>query len=127
MNQGQVKVNGEPQEHFDGMQHNYIVKTNGTSINPKALDRLHIAQDDRTVYSSEQYMFPLTEVNVGKLKEFANVTSVEKLEEKSGRVGSQYFPTQTKNFPWNVDNFGPLTIPGKRRNRRTHIKQPSHV
>lgn len=112
MNQGQVKVNGEPQEHFDGMQHNYIVKTNGTSINPKALDRLHIAQDDRTVYSSEQYMFPLTEVNVGKLKEFANVTSVEKLEENPGEWDPNIFP-HSKNFPWNVDNFGPLTIPAK--------------
>jgi signal peptidase I len=112
MTQGQVKVNGEPQEHFDGMQHNYIVKTNGTSINPKALDRLHIAQDDRTVYSSEQYMFPLTEASVGELKEFANVTSVEKLEESPGEWDSNIFP-HSKNFPWNVDNFGPLTIPAK--------------
>ncbi|RIH64762.1 signal peptidase I [Mariniphaga sediminis] len=112
MTQGQVKVNGKPQEHFDGMQHNYIVKTNGTSFNTKKLDQLHIAQDDRTVYSSEQYMFPLTEASVGELKEFANVTSVEKLEESPGEWDSNIFP-HSKNFPWNVDNFGPLTIPAK--------------
>ncbi|SHE94303.1 signal peptidase I [Mariniphaga anaerophila] len=109
---GQVFVNEKPQYHFEGMQHNYVVKTNGTSINPKALDRLHIAEDDRTVFSSGQYMFPLTDTSAEKLKEFANVVSVEKIEEEPGEWDSMVFPSD-KNFPWNVDNFGPLTIPAK--------------
>jgi signal peptidase I len=112
MVRGQVTVNGEPQKHFKGVQHNYIVRTNGTSINPKALDRLHIAEDDRTVFSSERYVFPLTDENVEKLKNFSNVTSVEKIVEEPGDWEPAVFPGD-ENFPWNVDNFGPLTIPAK--------------
>jgi signal peptidase I len=112
MIRGQVAVNGKPQKHFDGVQHNYIVRTNGTSINPKALDRLHIAEDDRTVFSSERYVFPLTDENVEKLKNFSNVTSVEKIVEEPGDWEPAVFPGD-ENFPWNVDNFGPLTIPAK--------------
>ncbi|MBW6533664.1 MAG: signal peptidase I [Mariniphaga sp.] len=109
---GQVMVNGQSQKPFEGIQHNYVVRTNGTSINPRALDRLNIAEDDRTVFSSERYVFPLTSENAEKLKEFANVSGVEKLEEQPGEWDPHVFP-QDKNFPWNVDNFGPLTIPAK--------------
>jgi len=112
MNRGQVSVNGQPQKHLEGMQHNYVVRTNGTSINPRALDRLNIAEDDRSVFSSERYVFPLTDENAEKLKKFANVTGVEKLEENPGEWDPHVFP-QNNNFPWNVDNFGPLTIPAR--------------
>ena len=110
LKRGQIYVNGQPQQHFEGMQHNYLVKTNGTAINRKALERLNIAEDDRTVFSSEQYMFPLTDENVEKLKAFSNVVAVEKLEEEPGEWDSMVFP-HAQNYPWNVDNFGPLTIP----------------
>ncbi len=112
MAQGDVIVNGEPQKKFEGVQYNYIVKTNGTSINPMALDRLRIAEDDRTVFSSEQYVFPLTLENVEKLKNFNNVTSVEKILEDPGKWDPNIFP-HAEQYPWNVDNFGPLTIPAK--------------
>jgi signal peptidase I len=112
LSSGQIKVNGQPQQPFPGIQHNYLVKTSGTAINRRALERLNIAEDDRTVFSSEQYMFPLTNENVEKLKEFSNVTAVEKLEEERGEWDPMVFPND-KNYPWNVDNFGPLTIPAK--------------
>ncbi|HRX13174.1 MAG TPA: signal peptidase I, partial [Draconibacterium sp.] len=112
MERGQLLVNGKPQKSIAGMQHNYIVKTNGTSLNPKALEKLNIAVADRETFSSEQYMFPLTEENVAKMKEFANVTTVEKLTEEPGKWDQNIFPSD-KNYQWNVDNFGPITIPAK--------------
>lgn len=112
MEKGQLYVNGKPQEKFPGMQYDYMVLTNGTSINPKALDRLNISQDDRGIQSSEQYIFPLTEENAGKLREFSNVTKVEKMISEPGVWERQIFPSDEK-FPWNVDNFGPVVIPAK--------------
>jgi signal peptidase I len=109
---GQVYVNDEAQKHYDGMQYNYIVRTNGTSINPKALDKLHISEADRGVYSSERYMFPLTDDAAEKLRGFANVESVTKILEEPGQWEPDIFPSD-KRFPWNVDNFGPITIPAK--------------
>lgn len=112
MTEGEVRVNGKPAQDFPGIQHNYLVRTNGTGINPKALDRLNIAEDDRTVFSNEQYMFPLSDENAEALRAFSNVTLVEKLQEEPGQWDPNVFP-QNKNYPWNVDNFGPLTVPAK--------------
>ncbi|MFW5774209.1 MAG: signal peptidase I [Tangfeifania sp.] len=112
MVRGEVTVNGEPQKEFPDMQHNYIVTTDGTTINPRALERLNIAQDDRTVYASGQYMFPLTDENVEKLRNFSNVESVEQIMEEPGEWDPNAFPND-ENYPWNVDNFGPLIIPAK--------------
>ncbi|MDX8340325.1 signal peptidase I [Draconibacterium sp. IB214405] len=108
----QLYVNGEPQEKFDGMQYDYLVKTNGTAINPKALDRLHIAEADRNTYSSQQYLLPLTQNSADQIKGFANVESVVKMLEEPGERGQGIFPNDSR-YPWNVDNFGPLTIPAK--------------
>lgn len=112
MKQGQVYVNGKPQEHFEGVQYNYVVRTNGTSINPRALDRLNIAEDDRTVFSSEQYMFPLTQESAEAIKNMSIVTQVERLEEEPSEWDPMVYP-HSKDYPWNIDNFGPLTIPAK--------------
>jgi signal peptidase I len=112
MERGQLFVNGQAQQKFPGMQYDYVVRTNGSSINPKALDRLNIANDDRGIQSSEQYIFPLTEENAVKLKEFANVTAVEKITEEPGNWERAIFPSDER-FPWNVDNFGPIVIPQK--------------
>ena len=112
MERGQLFVNGKPQQNLPGLQHNYKVTTNGTAINPKALDKLKIAEDDRNVFSSEQYEFPLTEESAGKLKEFTNVVSVEKITREPGVWEPGVFPSH-QDFQWNVDNFGPIVIPGK--------------
>jgi len=110
--QGQLYVNGQAREHFEGMQFSYLVTTNGTAINPRALDRLNIANDDRGRISNEQYVFPLTNENVEKLKSFSNVVSVKKMVEDPETRDRNIFPSDIR-YPWNVDNYGPLTVPEK--------------
>jgi signal peptidase I len=108
---GQLFVNGKPQKHFEGMQQDYIVYTNGTSINPKALDRLKIAHDDRQG-SGSQYMFPLTDGAKEELNSFANVIDIENTLQEPEKWNSDVFPYD-EHFPWNRDNFGPIKIPAK--------------
>lgn len=112
MEQGQLFVNGKPQKQIPGMQHEYTVLTNGTALNPKALERLNIAEADRGIVSSAQYIFPLTEDMATQLKSFSNVTSIEKIIQPEGKWDPAIFP-HSEDFPWNVDNFGPITIPKK--------------
>jgi signal peptidase I len=57
-------------------------------------------------------MLPLTEVNVKELKSFPNVIAVDKVEEPAGTWDQQIFPFDSA-YRWNVDNFGPITIPAK--------------
>jgi signal peptidase I len=94
------------------MQYDYVVKTNGTAINSKRLEELHIAEADRNAYSSEQYLLPLTDENAKKLEAFANVISVNKTLETPGRKDGSILPMNS-TFDWNVDNFGPIKIPAK--------------
>lgn len=109
---GKLFVNGKEQQKFEGMQYDYVVKTNGTSINSKRLDELNIAEADRNVYSSQQYLFPLTDDAAAKLSAFTNVSDVEKTLEKPGQADLNAFPSDSR-YNWNVDNFGPLTVPAK--------------
>jgi signal peptidase I len=109
---GQLYVNGKQQKKFPGMQYDYLVITNGTTINPKALDKLKIAEDDRRVATSQEYQFPLTDENVSKLKSFANVVKIEKTLQPAEMWDRDIFPSD-RWHKWNVDNFGPITIPAK--------------
>ena len=112
LKEGQLYVNGKTQEKFPGVQYDYQVTTNGTPVNRKTLDNMKIAEADRQSYSGSQFFYPLTESNVEKMKTMANVTSVNKLLVPPGNWDNNIFPF-SKNYPWNVDNFGPITIPKK--------------
>lgn len=109
--EGDLYINGQAQKSYEGFQYSYMVTTT-SSINPKALDRLGISNDDRQEYNSLQYIFPLTEKMAVELKSFTNVTGVEKLLDTPERWDPNIFPADSR-FPWNVDNFGPIKVPAK--------------
>jgi len=109
---GMLYVNGSIPKHFAGMQYNYLVTTDGTAINKRTLDQLNIAEADRNVASNSQYLFPLSDENVEKIKAIKNVKSVQKTNIPAGTRDSQMFPFSDR-YQWNVDNYGPLKIPSK--------------
>ena len=109
---GLLYVNGTIPKHFAGMQYNYLITTDGTAINKRTLDQLNIAEADRNVASNSQYLFPLTDENVEKIKAMKNVKSVQRTNIPAGNHDPEMFPFCNK-YPWNVDNFGPLEIPQK--------------
>lgn len=103
-------VNGEPADQPENLQFDYEVRTNGTPINKMKLQELGLALEDISM-PTPAYRFPLTLEMVEKLKKFPNVTAIEKVEETE--VNPDIFPFDPENYPWNVDNFGPLYIPKK--------------
>jgi len=109
---GQVFVNDKPQKQFAGVQYNYIVTTNGVPINPLILSNIGISKSDQKEFSNSQFLFPLTEEKLKKIKSFKNVTSVKRVNIDAGNWDKNIFPFN-ENFPWNVDNFGPIVIPKK--------------
>lgn len=112
LKEGNLYVNGIPQDKFPGVQYDYRITTNGTSINNRKLDEMHISLADRQSYPNSQYLYPLTDENAEKIGEMRNVTSVNKTLIPSGNWDRNIFPF-SENYQWNVDNFGPLTIPKK--------------
>jgi len=109
---GQVYVNSKEQQHFPGMQFDYIVTTNGTPINKRLLEKIGISKADQQVFNNSQFLFPLTQAQVDEISKLNNVTSVKKVNMAAGNWDKNIFPF-SQNYPWNVDNFGPLPIPKK--------------
>jgi signal peptidase I len=88
------------------------VQTNGTTINPKAFERLGISKADQQMYIGAAYLLPLTPENSEKIKGFTNVTDVQRVIARKGDYAPYIFPYKP-NLRWNEDNFGPLWIPKK--------------
>jgi len=109
---GDLYVNGKLVSENHTQQTDYIIKTNGNTINPKAFERLRIAKADQSMLSGSLYLLPLTRENAMALSKFTNVTDVKPLFEKPGEFSPQIFP-HDRSYSWNEDYFGPLWIPSK--------------
>ena len=108
---GQVYVNGQAQPDFQGIQHDYLVQTNGRPLNPRALEEYDIPADVLGIQNNPNYMFPLTNAKAEKLRtEFPDIIRVEQRERQG--YNFQLFP-HDPNYRWNEDNFGPIWIPEK--------------
>jgi signal peptidase I len=111
---GQLIVNGQPQEPIEGLQYNHIIRTNGTSINSRILDDLSIAKADRFFNpASGIYEMPLTADAFEKIRKLNNVHSVLKHENTNHIMMSKAIFPHSPNFAWTEDNFGPLWVPKK--------------
>jgi signal peptidase I len=109
---GNLFVNGRLIPDNKTQQTTYVVSTNGTTINPKAFERLNISRSDQQMLSGSAYLLPLTKENAQKLSEFTNVIKVSVFNDEPGVFAPHIFPYSPK-FGWNEDNFGPLWIPVK--------------
>lgn len=107
----QVIVNGTPQKQYEGIQKIYRVTTNGTPINPSALEKFGVSPQLADIRNNPSYAFPLTEANAEEISEFPGVVSVTGLERYAeGEYDRNAFP-HTEAYPWNEEHYGPLTIP----------------
>lgn len=104
-------VNGVQADKAATQQLTYIVSTNGTRINPMALERMEVYRSDQQMVGSV-YMLPLTGENAQALSSFSNVTDVTPRISRAGEYEPYIFP-HNEMYRWNQDNFGPLWIPAK--------------
>jgi len=108
---GTVYINGKELPDNTTQQLIYIVETNGTSINPKAFERLSVNRSDQRM-SGSSYWIPLTKSGADAIAQFANVTGVSPILAREGEWDARIFPHDSL-YKWNEDNFGPLWIPEK--------------
>jgi signal peptidase I len=108
-----VYVNGERQKEFEGIQCWYDVSTNGTPINPRSLEDFGIDKDLADVRYNPNYTFPLNSDNASQVRALPGIVSVEPRNMfTEGQYDRDIFP-HDERYPWNLEYFGPLTIPGK--------------
>jgi signal peptidase I len=109
---GVLYVNGKMVPDNQTQQTTYVVQTNGTTINPKAFERMKIYRSDQSMISGSAYLLPLTKSNAETMGRFSNVTEVAPVIAKEGEYAPHIFPYNAV-FGWNEDNYGPIWIPAK--------------
>jgi signal peptidase I len=109
---GILYVNGKIVPDNTTQQTTYVVGTNGTTINPKAFERMDISRSDQNMISGSAYYLPLTKGNAATIAGFANVTDVSPIYARAGEYAPHIFP-YSPLYGWNEDNYGPIWLPVK--------------
>ncbi|MDR3236373.1 MAG: signal peptidase I [Prevotellaceae bacterium] len=115
---GRVWRNGQAERSRKGVQYSYIVKTNGTPVNAKILDKMgvntHEAEYDSRLPGYTRIF--LSDENAEKIRALPNVVGAA----QSNDVYPPDYPDMqglifpfADNYLWTRDNFGPLWIPAK--------------
>jgi signal peptidase I len=109
---GILYVNGKLVPDNGTQETTYVVGTKGTTINPKAFERLGITRYDQTMISGSAYLLPLTKGNAEAISKFSNVSEVSPVYARAGEYAPHIFP-YSRTFGWNEDNYGPIWMPVK--------------
>ena len=106
-----VLINGKEEQNPGKRQFKYLVHTDGTSINARNFEKLDITESISTD-NNGNYELTLSESALEDLKQFSNVKSIEPVQRPAGYWDPDIFPFDS-SYRWNVDNFGPITVPKK--------------
>jgi len=107
----QVYLNGKKAINPEKLQYQYMVTTNGSSINQKILNKYDITESFRG-NKPGQFIFMLTDEAKQGLEKLPIVKNVEVFNEQPNLWKPEIFPYDSA-YRWNRDNFGPLYIPQK--------------
>jgi signal peptidase I len=106
-----VLINGKEEQNPGKRQFTYLVHTDGSSINSRNFEKLDITENISTD-NNGNYELTLSDDALAKIKEFSNVRVVEPVIRPAGYWDPDIFPFDS-SYRWNVDNFGPITIPNR--------------
>jgi signal peptidase I len=114
-------VNNQPAMIPPGSQTEYLVETNGTNFSDDFLNELGI--DVNNVEKPTDAIRPggkqgtvilnITAAEAAKVKKQPNVVSMVPYVNTLANTSGVTFPYDIANYPWTLDNFGPLKIPKK--------------
>ena len=92
----------------EGLQLNYLVRTDGHVFGAKYLEKIGISVADRVQVDPQTWHFPLTEAMKTELEKNPHVLAIEVEPESQG--GAVY---PLGHNEWTRDNYGPIYIPRK--------------
>ena len=107
----QLFINDKKAEAPATLQFKHLIKTDGTMINQRIMDKYNITEGKR-LSQPDEYIFWISEDVAKELEKLPNVYSITKVVAEAGEWDPDVFPNSSE-YPWNIDNFGPLWIPKK--------------
>lgn len=108
LSEGNVFVNQQPLAEPSEVMHSCFVKTNA-HLSRARLDSAGISEGGEVPHR-KGWVLNLTAAQQQILQEWPEVSSVEKALMKPTEAIGSVFPYRDE-FPWNLDNMGPLVIP----------------
>jgi signal peptidase I len=107
---GRIYSNGKMAPLFPHSKIHYLVTTNGSA--PIVEDNVEFSEKA----NNNLYLYNLENCQVAEVAKATNVVSVTPWVRHAAGVpptnpGEWCFPHDTVNFKWNMDNYGPITIP----------------
>jgi len=108
--QGLVYINGKLSDSPERLKFQYSIRTNGNCLNLPKLGELGF--EELISPTPQDYVGNLTIRQVEILKNLYKSINVTPLFAQSGEPKDDIFPFSTK-LSWNVDFYGPLTLPRK--------------
>ncbi|MFA0960783.1 signal peptidase I [Roseivirga sp. BDSF3-8] len=106
---GQVYIDGKAAENPEGMQFMYIIVPKSGRLPDQVWDRVEVNPEDvMTVQAG--YLAAMKPENAEALRNYSNVSSVERYPFKEGELAGDIFPNPSR-YAWNPDWYGPLAIP----------------
>jgi len=112
---GDLYINNEKAFEPKNIQYQYQIATDGSALNEKKLREENIEYQNLMGHSGV-YLMQLNAENLAKIKSNRFVRVAEKTIMNDSIVGYQgglHFPPDVKHYKWNVDWYGPLTVPKK--------------
>ncbi|MBS1586732.1 MAG: signal peptidase I [Bacteroidetes bacterium] len=110
---GVLYINGQQSRLYPHSKTEYIVRTDGNMLSSDELEENNVEVRNN---NGQAYDLLIENGKVPTVKKMAHVVTMEPAVMPAGVVGSAgewTFPQDTAHFKWNVDNFGPMTIPKK--------------
>jgi len=110
----QLLINNKPAYVAPTMQYMYKVRTDGTRLSSKLIEKFDITDGmpDGQDSIGQIYIVNLPFNKLDDFKSLPFVKSVEQMVDSAGIYDESIFP-HSGNYKWNKDNFGPLYIPKK--------------
>jgi len=89
-----------------------VITSDGNPINEKTQEKMEMTEMGQLNYPGA-YLYGLMDATVADLKKSPGIKKVEPFIYPAGYdpTPGETFPYDTKRFPWNIDNYGPIVIP----------------
>lgn len=110
---GQVMINGKPQQNIEKMQHMYLIEHSG-NLNTKKMREMGVTREDMRETAHGIQLAVLNKQQSETISKMAGVVKVTRYihQVDTNRYNPTIFPHSEK-YNWTLDNFGPLEIPKK--------------
>lgn len=111
----QVYINDGKLTNPEHLQYQYLIATDERGLNVEYLKKLDIQSVEINPVGENRYIMFLEDKQAACISQAAGITQVQKIISKLNTVESYWgvFPSDTANYKWTVDYFGPLLIPAK--------------